>query len=71
MVVVDNEIDETKMQANRQQFRWLWRCSGTTWGTSSNEAHPGLYSKPLDAAIGRVPPRNLLKQHKTLTKHNF
>jgi hypothetical protein len=24
------------------------------WGTSPDGAHPGLHSKPLDAAIGRV-----------------
>jgi hypothetical protein len=55
MVVANNEIDEAKMQANRWQFRWQWRCSGMTRGTSPDKAHPGLHSKPLDAAIGRVP----------------
>ena len=25
------------------------------WGASPDEAHPGLHSKPLDVAIGRVP----------------
>jgi hypothetical protein len=52
MVVANNEIDETKMQANQRQFRWPWQCNGTTWGTSPDEAHPGLHLKPLDAAIG-------------------
>jgi hypothetical protein len=43
------------MQANQRQFRWPWRCSGMIRGTSPDKAHPGLHSKPLDAAIGRVP----------------
>ncbi len=43
------------MQANRRRFRWPWRCSGTMRGASPDGAHPELYSKPLDAAIGRVP----------------
>ena len=43
------------MQANRWQYLWPWRCSGTTRGASPDGAHPGLHSKPLDAAIGRVP----------------
>ena len=46
---------QQKMQANRRRFRWSWRCSGTTRGASPDGAHPGLHSKPLDAAIGRVP----------------
>jgi hypothetical protein len=44
-----------KIQANQRQFWWPWRCSGMTRGTSPNKAHPGLHSKPLDAAIGWVP----------------
>ena len=44
----------TKMQANRRRFRWPWRCSGTTRGTSPDGAHRWLHAKPLDAAIGRV-----------------
>ena len=28
---------------------------GTTRGTSPDGAHPGLHSKPLDAAIGQLP----------------
>ena len=43
------------MQANRQQFWWPWRCSGTMRGASPDGAHPGLHLKPLDAAIGQVP----------------
>ena len=31
------------------------QCSGTMRGASPDGAHPGLHSKPLDAAIGRVP----------------
>ena len=48
------KLTRQKMQANRQRFRWPWQCSGTTQGASPQEAHPGLHSKPLDAAIGRV-----------------
>ena len=62
-----------KMKANH------WQCSNTTWGTSPDGAHPGLHLKPLDASIGQMPAPycpggrsiNLLKRHKTLTKHNF
>ena len=71
----------TKMQANRRRFRWPWRCSGTTLGAFPDGAHPGLHSKPMDAAIGRVLAshrrggrhgrRFQKKNHKTLTKHNF
>ena len=46
---------QQEMQVNSWQFRLPWRCSGTTWGASPNGAHPGLHSKPLDAAIGQVP----------------
>jgi hypothetical protein len=45
----------TKMQANQRQFRWPWRFSGTMRGASLDGAHSGLHSKPMDAAIGRVP----------------
>ena len=30
----------------------MWRCNA---GYMPDEAHPGLHSKPLDAAIGQVP----------------
>ena len=30
-------------------------CGGAMGGTLPNGAHPGLHSKPMDAAIGRVP----------------
>ncbi len=30
-------------------------AGGITRGASPDGAHPGLHSKPLDAAIGRVP----------------
>ncbi len=34
------------------------------WGTSPNGAHPGLHSKPMDAAIGQVPaPYRLGSRH--------
>ena len=56
MVLGNNESTTTKNnKANRWQFRLPCRCGGTMRGTSPNEAHPGLHSKPLDAAIGRVP----------------
>ena len=42
------------IQANRWRFRLLCGCGGTTRGRSPDGAHPGLHSKPLDAAIGRV-----------------
>ena len=62
-----------KMQANQRQCLWPWRCSGMTRGTLPDKAHPGLHSKPLDAAIGRSGQwsTNSNKTHKTLTKHNF
>jgi hypothetical protein len=58
MVVANNEIDETKhagksttiSMAMVMQRYDVGRIS--RWSTSS---HPGLHSKPLDAAIGRVP----------------
>jgi len=55
MVVGDNKLTTTKMQTNCWQFRWPWRCSGTTQGALPDGAHPGLHLKPLDAAIGQVP----------------
>ena len=75
------KLTTTKMQANRRRFRWPWRCSGTTRGASTDGAHPGLQSKPMDAAIGRVPApyrpdgrhgrRLRSKTKKTLTKNLF
>jgi hypothetical protein len=55
MVVGNNKLTATKMQANQWQFRLPWQCSGTTQGASPDGTHPGLHSKPLDAAIGQVP----------------
>ncbi len=55
MVVGNNKSMATKTTANRWQFWLSWRCSDTTRGASPNGAYPGLHSKPLDAAIGRVP----------------
>ncbi len=54
MIVANNEIDATKMQANRRRFRQPCGCGGAMQGASTDEAHPGLYSKPMDAAIERV-----------------
>jgi len=51
MVVGDKESMATKMQVNWWQFRLPWRCSSTGWGALPDGAHPGLHSKPLDAAI--------------------
>jgi len=49
MVVANNEIEETKNAGKSTTIR------GTTRGASPDGAHPGLHSKPLDFAIGRVP----------------
>jgi len=54
MIVANNEIDATKMQANRGRFRKPCRCGDAMRGASPDEAQPGLDSKPLDAAIRRV-----------------
>ena len=55
MVVGDNESTATKNQVvNQRQLRLPWQCSGTMRGASTDGAHPGLQSKPLDAAIGQV-----------------
>ena len=42
------------MQANSWQIRLPCSCGGAMRGTSPDEAHPGLLSKPLNAAIERV-----------------
>jgi hypothetical protein len=81
MVVANNEIKATK---NASELVAISMTMGmqrydaghiTRWSTSR------LHSKPLDAAIGRVPApycpggrhgwRITNKTHKTLTKHNF
>jgi hypothetical protein len=36
-------------------YQWPCRCGGTMRSALPNGAHPGLHSKPLDAAIRRVP----------------
>ena len=43
-----------RIQLNCWPFRWPWGCGGAMWDASPDEAHPGLQTKPLDAAIGRV-----------------
>ena len=82
MVVGDNESTATKNQVvNQRQLRLPWQCSGTMRGASPDGAHPGLHSKPLDAAIGQVPApycpdgrhgRQIrIKHTHTKTKQNF
>ena len=48
MVVANNEIDETK---NAGKSTTISVAIGTMRGASPDGAHPGLHSKPLDAAI--------------------
>ncbi len=57
MVVANNEIDETKNAGNSTTISMAMAMQwyDATRGTLPNKAHPGLHSKPLDAAIGRVP----------------
>ena len=56
MVVANNEISETKNAGKLTTITMAMAMQrGTIWGASPNGAHPGLHSKPLDAAIGRVP----------------
>ncbi len=55
-VVGDNGIDDDeKMQGKCWWFRSSCGCGSMMRGALPDEAHPGLYLKPLDAAIGRVP----------------
>jgi len=44
-----------KMQANQRRFQQPCGCGSAMRGASPDEAQPGLHSKPMDAAIGRVP----------------
>jgi hypothetical protein len=46
MVVANNEMNETKNAGKSTMI---------SMATSPDGAHPGLYLKPLVAAIGRVP----------------
>ena len=57
MVVGNNESTTTKNAGKSLaiSIALLCRCDGMTRGTSPDGAHPGLHSKPLDAAKGRVP----------------
>ena len=43
-----------KMQANQRRFQQPCGCGSAMRGASPDEAQPGLHSKPMDAAIGRV-----------------
>jgi hypothetical protein len=57
MVLTNNEIDTTqKCRQINDNFDYHADVAVPCrmWGTSPNEAHPGLHSKPLDAAIGQV-----------------
>jgi hypothetical protein len=51
MVVANNEIDETK---NAGKLMAISMAMAMQWH-DTDKAHPGHHSKPLDAAIGRVP----------------
>jgi hypothetical protein len=42
------------MYLRRGPFRWSWRCADAIRSKSPDAAWPGLYLKPLDAAIGRL-----------------
>ena len=60
MVVANNEIGDNKNAGKSTTISMAmamqrYDASGTTRGASPDGAHPGLHSKPLDAAIGRVP----------------
>ncbi len=75
MVVGNNKSTATKNAGETMAISIAiemrpWRCSGTTRGALPNGAHPGLHSKPLDAAIGRVPaPYHPGGSHGQSTKH--
>ena len=43
-----------QMYLRRGPFRWPWRCADAIRSASPDAAWPGLYQKPLDAAIGRL-----------------
>jgi len=53
MVVANNEMDETKNAGKSTMISMAMAMQ--RYGTTPDGAHPGLHSKPLDAAIGRVP----------------
>ena len=44
--------NKSTAKTKSRQIEGNFECSGTTRGTSPDGAHPGLHSKPLDAAIG-------------------
>ena len=43
-----------QMHLHHGKFRWPWPCADAILRASSNGAHRGLHSKPLEAAIGRL-----------------
>jgi hypothetical protein len=43
-----------RMHIRSGQFRWPCRCAGAIRSASPDVAWPGLYQKPLDAAIRRL-----------------
>jgi hypothetical protein len=53
LVVANTKIDAAK-HAGKSTTILMTMRGGATRGASPDEAHPGLYSKPLDAAIWRV-----------------
>jgi hypothetical protein len=55
MVVANNEIDETKNAGKSMTILMAMAMQRYNAGASPYGAHPGLHSKPLDAAIGQVP----------------
>jgi len=55
MVVANNEIDETKNAGKLATISVAMAMQRYDAGRIPNGAHPGLHSKLLDAAIGRVP----------------
>ena len=52
IAVGDNKLTTPENAGEPLAISIACECGGTTWGTSSDGAHPGLHSKPLDYAIG-------------------
>ena len=55
MVVANNEIDETKNAGKSTTILVAMTMQRYDARRIARWAHPGLHSKPLDAAIGQVP----------------
>ena len=55
MVVGDNELTAIKNADESLAISMAMAMQRATRGASPDGAHPGLHSKPLDAAIGQVP----------------